>query len=145
MTVFTTSPPRYTFIAGIDGIWYLAAVCGLSSTLSLTTLILSECSDAIWSRIGETARHGPHHSAQKSTRMVSSDFRTSSSKVASVTSRAVDIMLFLFSQLVRLGRNGHDGLGDFREEVFGIEGGDSSRTGRGHRLPVGGVDNVARG
>ena len=83
ITVLTTSPPLKTFMAGIEVIWYFMAIWGLSSTLSLTILILSEFSLAIWSRIGPTARHGPHHSAQKSTMMVSSELRTSSSKLAS--------------------------------------------------------------
>src|ERR1700712_5980568 len=74
MTVLTTSPPRNTFIAGMEVIWYFIAIWGLSSTLSLTILIFEECSAAIASRIGETARHGPHHSAQKSTMIVSSEF-----------------------------------------------------------------------
>src|SRR5690554_3061181 len=151
MTVLTTSPPRYTFMAGMDVIWYLAAVWGLSSTLSLTTLILPACSAAIWSRIGETARQGPHHSAQKSTRIVSSDFRTSFSKVASVTSCAVDIVLSLFldwfryakCSWVRLRRHGHDGLGKLGQVVLGVERRDRAGTGGGNRLAVGGVDHVA--
>src|ERR1700712_6001263 len=96
MTVLTTSPPRKTFIAGIDVIWYFIAICGLSSTLSFTILILSECSDAIWSRIGETARHGPHHSAQKYTMMVSPESRTSAWNESSVTAFALDMMLLPF-------------------------------------------------
>jgi hypothetical protein len=35
--------------------------------LTFTTRISSARSSAICSRMGETARHGPHHSAQKST------------------------------------------------------------------------------
>src|ERR1700712_438693 len=95
MTVLTTSPPWYTFIAGVEGIWYFAAACGFSSTLSLTISILSACSAAIWSRIGPTARPGPHHSAQKSTRIVFSLLRTSLSKEESVTERAADIVVIL--------------------------------------------------
>ena len=41
---------------------------GLSSTLSLAIVTLSPCSPAISSRIGAIILHGPHHSAQKSTR-----------------------------------------------------------------------------
>src|SRR5690554_5057399 len=88
MMVLTTSPPWYTFMAGIEVIWYFAASWGLSSTLSLTTRILSEFSLAIWSRMGETARHGPHHSAQKSTSTGPSASSTSCVKLASVTSVA---------------------------------------------------------
>src|SRR3712207_8355146 len=60
-------------------------VAGLSSTLSLTKRTSSRCSD-ISSRIGEIRRHGTHHGAQKSTITGFSDFRTSLSNVASVTS-----------------------------------------------------------
>ncbi len=48
---------------------------------------------AIWSRIGETMRHGPHHSAQKSTRTGVAELSTSASKVASVTLMAVMVSL----------------------------------------------------
>src|SRR5436190_18389768 len=63
---------------------YRAVTCGFSSVLSLTTS-MPAFSAAISSRIGETARHGPHHSAQKSTRTGLSLASTSASKVASVT------------------------------------------------------------
>src|SRR5664279_636699 len=52
---------------------------------SLATVTLSSCLVAISSRIGATMRHGPHHSAQKSTMTGFSDCRTSVSKLASVT------------------------------------------------------------
>src|SRR6185312_16206859 len=93
--LLATAPPLKTFIIGMEVIWYFAAVCGLSSTLSFTIVILSAFSEPIWSRIGPTARHGPHHSAQKSTRIVLSELRTSASKVASVTSRAFDMSFSL--------------------------------------------------
>src|SRR4051794_33937427 len=53
--------------------------------LTLATVILSPCSVAISSRTGATILHGPHHSAQKSTRTGLSLPRTSVSKVESVT------------------------------------------------------------
>src|SRR3712207_7813309 len=53
--------------------------------LSLAIVSLSPCSEAISSRTGATILHGPHHSAQKSTRTGLSLPRTSSAKVASVT------------------------------------------------------------
>src|SRR4051812_29421618 len=53
--------------------------------LSLTTLSLSACSPAISSRTGATWRHGPHHSAQKSTSTGRSACRTSEVKLWSVT------------------------------------------------------------
>src|SRR5512135_3612611 len=64
---------------------YFAAVFGFSSTLSLTILTLSPSCPAISSRAGAIWRQGPHHSAQKSTSTGSEDFRTSASKLASVT------------------------------------------------------------
>src|SRR5690606_34322511 len=51
---------------------------------SLATVSLPACSSAIWSRMGAIILHGPHHSAQKSTRMGSEEPETISSKVASV-------------------------------------------------------------
>ena len=51
-------------------------VTGFSSTFILRNVILSPCAVAISSRIGATWRHGPHHSAQKSTRTGLSDLRT---------------------------------------------------------------------
>src|SRR5450631_2651133 len=68
---------------GIDMIPYLAAVFGFSSTLSLTILTLSPTWPAISSSAGAIMRHGPHHSAQKSTTTGAADFRTSDSKLAS--------------------------------------------------------------
>ena len=55
---------------------YLAAVFGFSSTLSLTILTLSPTWPEISSSAGAIMRHGPHHSAQKSTTTGSADFKT---------------------------------------------------------------------
>src|ERR1051326_210614 len=52
---------------------------------TFTTFTLSPSSLAISSSTGATRRHGPHHSAQKSTRTGVSDCRTSVAKVSSVT------------------------------------------------------------
>src|SRR4051795_1636710 len=52
---------------------------------SLAIGSLSACSAAISSRTGATILHGPHHSAQKSTRTGLSLPRTSVAKLASVT------------------------------------------------------------
>src|SRR5690349_15188000 len=89
MIVVSTSPLLKTFIAGIEVIWYFIARSGFSSTLSLRIVILSGCSDWIWSRTGETMRHGPHHSAQKSTSTGPSAWSTSCSNVAEVVALAV--------------------------------------------------------
>src|SRR5205807_2283821 len=70
---------------GIDWMPYLAAVCGFSSTLSLTILTLPPSVPAISSSAGAIIRQGPHHSAQKSTTTGPVAFNTSDSKVASET------------------------------------------------------------
>src|ERR1700687_3015053 len=70
---------------GIDMIPYLVAVAGFSSTLSFTTLILPAIVPAISSSAGAIIRHGPHHSAQKSTTTGSCALSTSASNVASDT------------------------------------------------------------
>src|SRR5690606_25736753 len=142
--------------------------CGLSSTLSFTILILSECSVAISSRMGETRRHGPHHSAQKSTMIGVLEARTSSAKVSSVTSCAADMWLspavfgICWVWLALRGDRDHAlggtargrepalGLGEHvlrqrREVVLGVERGDRARAGRGDGLAVGGVDHVTGG
>src|SRR5207253_3465981 len=61
------SPPLKIIRVGIDITPYFAAVFGLSSTLSLTILTLSPIAPEISSSAGAIMRHGPHHSAQKST------------------------------------------------------------------------------
>src|SRR5919108_1151067 len=67
-------------------------MCGLASTSSLRTSTFPAYFSASFSISGATRRHGPHHSAQKSTITGRSLFRTSSSKVASVTSGTLDDM-----------------------------------------------------
>src|SRR6476659_10064344 len=62
---------------------------GSSSMFILTSLSSPARSSAIRSRIGETAWHGPHHSAQKSTRTGVSDWSTSCSNVVVVTASAI--------------------------------------------------------
>src|SRR5215204_6304516 len=79
------SPPLKIISVGIDWILYFAAVCGFSSTLSLTILTFSPSEPAISSSAGAIIRQGPHHSAQKSTTTGLVAFRTSDSKVASET------------------------------------------------------------
>src|SRR5689334_22001902 len=64
---------------------YFCAVFGLSSTLSLTILTLPPSEPAISSSAGAIMRHGPHHSAQKSTTTGSFALSTSVSKSASET------------------------------------------------------------
>src|SRR4051794_7039365 len=58
---------------------------GFSSMLSLATVSLSPSSFEISSSAGAIIRHGPHHSAQKSTRTGPWASRTSEAKLWSVT------------------------------------------------------------
>src|SRR5882672_2419901 len=55
-----------------------------------TLTSFTSCSSAIRSRTGDTAWHGPHHSAQKSTITLPSVFRTSVSNVSVVALVAID-------------------------------------------------------
>src|SRR5690606_28907990 len=63
----------------------LDGVMGLSSMLILAIVTLPDSSSAICSSAGPICLQGPHHSAQKSTRTGVEDFRTSASKLSSVT------------------------------------------------------------
>src|SRR5580693_6515472 len=63
----------------------LAAVPGFSSTLSLTIFTLPLSDLEISSNAGAIMRHGPHHSAQKSTTTGSVALSTWASKSASET------------------------------------------------------------
>src|SRR5262249_22788803 len=80
-----SSPFLNSISVGMDMIPYFAAVFGFSSTFSLTILTLPPMAPAISSSAGAIIRHGPHHSAQKSTTTGSPDLSTSVSKVASET------------------------------------------------------------
>src|SRR6202158_2617484 len=80
-----SSPFLKIIRVGIDMMPYLVAVAGFSSTLSFTTLILPAMVPAISSSAGAIIRHGPHHSAQKSTTTGSCALSTSASNVASDT------------------------------------------------------------
>src|ERR1700756_4740174 len=79
------SPPLKIIRVGIDITPYFDAVFGLSSTLSFTILTLSPIAPEISSSAGAIMRHGPHHSAQKSTTTGPRAFSTSASKSASET------------------------------------------------------------
>src|SRR5262249_30930550 len=79
------SPPLKIIRVGIDITPYFEAVFGLSSTLSFTILTFSPIAPAISSSAGAIMRHGPHHSAQKSTTTGPWALSTSASKLASET------------------------------------------------------------
>src|SRR5439155_1885413 len=80
-------PSLNTSRVGIDMTPYLAAVFGLSSTLSLTILTLLPSEPAISSSAGAIMRQGPHHSAQKSTTTGPAALSTADSKSVSETLR----------------------------------------------------------
>src|SRR6185503_12820533 len=79
------SPFLKIISVGIDMMPYFEATPGFSSTLSFTILTLSPMAPAISSSAGAIMRHGPHHSAQKSTTTGLVDLSTSVSKLASDT------------------------------------------------------------
>src|SRR5690606_13366017 len=83
--VACTWPSLNSRSIGIERTWYFIAVARLWSTLTLATFTLPAYSSASWSRAGAIIRHGPHHSAQKSTSTGSDDCRTAVSKSASPT------------------------------------------------------------
>src|SRR5689334_1841286 len=64
---------------------YFIGVCGFSSMLTLATVTFPAMSVASSSRNGAIIRHGPHHSAQKSTSTGPLARSTSASKLLSVT------------------------------------------------------------
>src|SRR3546814_8697504 len=68
---------------------YLTEMSGLLSTFTLPTTAWPSYSLANSSTMGPTMRHGPHHSAQKSTNTGLSDCSTTSSKLLSVISNAI--------------------------------------------------------
>ena len=74
--------------AGIDCVWKLCAIIGLSSTLTLTSSTAPPVASTTRSIIGLSALQGPHHGAHRSTMTgtVSERTRTSFSKEASVVS-----------------------------------------------------------
>src|SRR3954465_11511541 len=95
MMLLTGLPSWNTVMVGIDMTWESRGICGFSSMLSLAIVSLSACSAAISSSTGATILHGPHHSAQKSTRTGLSLPRTSVANVASVTVLVLPAMVVL--------------------------------------------------
>src|SRR2546423_13566833 len=83
--VAATWPPLKTIMVGIPRTPYFIGVCGFSSILTLATVTLPAMSVANSSRNGPIMRHGPHHSAQKSTTTGPLARSTSASKLLSVT------------------------------------------------------------
>src|SRR5215218_2203665 len=124
--------------------------------LSLAIVSLSPCSEAISSSTGATILHGPHHSAQKSTSTGLSLPSTSSAKVASVTVTVLPAMGMSSSRwsgcsevptgggpcLCPAGSALVEGLG---QPALGIDRRGRAGAGRGDRLAVDVVDDVAAG
>src|SRR5262245_44091201 len=107
-------PPLKIISVGIDWMPYLAAVCGFSSTLSLTIFTLPLSVPAISSRARAIILPGPHHSAQESTATGPVAFNASDSKVASETlPTAMGPTSFLLVEAKRLAWEGEamDALG----------------------------------
>src|SRR5919199_6682477 len=70
-------PPLNNIKEGMDLIPYFIAISWFSSTFNFATFILPAIICDNCSTTGPTILHGPHHSAQKSTKTGKSDFRTS--------------------------------------------------------------------
>src|SRR3954464_10305542 len=80
----TTWPPLKIRSVGMPRIWYSSGTFGFSSMFILPTVILPAYSLASAPTGGPSRLHGPHHSAQKSTRTGGADFSTLVSKFPSV-------------------------------------------------------------
>jgi len=74
------SPPLNNNIVGIPLTPYFVGVLGSLSILCFAITISLAISLDISSKVGPICLHGPHHSAQKSTRIGFSDFKTMTSK-----------------------------------------------------------------
>src|SRR5271170_7244624 len=94
-------PSLNSISVGIDMMPYFAAVPGFSSTLSLTILTLPSSDLEISSSAGEIIRHGPHHSAQKSTTTGPLALSTSVSNVASVVFSTMKHLVFFRESATR--------------------------------------------
>src|SRR4051794_32665406 len=122
---------------------------------TLAMVILSAFSTAISSSTGATILHGPHHSAQKSTRTGLSLPRTSVSNVASVTvlvaapmSAPSGSMLPVTVKPRRWVRHSRGSLElraslELGQPPFRVERGLAAGAGGGDRLAVNVVDEVA--
>src|SRR5690625_6278540 len=81
--------------AGILRIQYLTETSGLWSTFTFPIFAFPSYSPASSSTIGPIIRHGPHHSAQKSTRTGWAELSTSAEKLLSFNSMGFLIMYCL--------------------------------------------------
>src|ERR1051325_2564844 len=73
----TISPFLMNRTVGIFRMPYFTVISGFSSTFTFPMIALPSYSFASSSTMGAIARHGPHHSAQKSINVTFGDFRTS--------------------------------------------------------------------
>src|SRR5690606_3804610 len=99
----STLPFLKMISVGMPFTLYFGAVAGLASTSILQTFSLPAYSSASSSRTGAIILQGPHQVAQKSTSTGPEAFRTSSSKLASLTCTTCSLMVGF---LCRDGRAG---------------------------------------
>ena len=95
----TARPSLKPMTFGIERMLNACDSSGLSSELTLTSLTRPPNASVTLSRVGPSARHGPHHGAQKSTTtgIVFEASMTSRSKVAVVTSMGAIVLHALAS------------------------------------------------
>src|SRR5699024_10654499 len=94
--VSTTLPSLNISMEGIPRMANCGGVCGFSSTFSFANVNLPSYSPASSSSTGATILHGPHHSAQKSTRTGPEADNTSCWKLSSLTFTIFSLMDVLF-------------------------------------------------
>src|SRR5690606_35017432 len=96
-------------------------------------IVMESCSAAISSRIGAIMRHGPHHSAQKSTRTGLSELIISSNSASvMVTGWLIGVSPCLSLQTSFSGS----------QPTFGVDRRPAASAGGGHRLSIVGVGHV---
>ena len=88
--------------AGMPATLYCWASSIFSSQLTLPTISLSASSSPICSMIGDIMLHGPHHTAQKSTKTGLSDRITFSSKFSALISIAAIVIPSILHEILLL-------------------------------------------
>src|SRR6185436_1389886 len=94
----TTLPPLKISRVGIDRTPYCCGTIWWWSTSILATLTRPLYSSASASTVGAICLQGPHHTAQKSTSVGTSDLRTSVSKFWSVSSLTFALAMIVTSE-----------------------------------------------
>ena len=93
-----TTPSLNSSSVGMLRTLYFGAVNGFSSIFNLMTFRRSPYSSATVPRTGAIILHGPHHSAQKSSKTGTSELTTSASKSLSVVCATRSLNLRLLQQ-----------------------------------------------